>query len=114
MAWSRNEPDPLKARKLQLAEQERRLAEQMSRLAHELEHGSDASPAEVKPAEPPLWRMEEDSPRRALPEPTSARKRNLARQRRRDRLVSFLWMGLLLVALAIVLWVWKVHMSGPE
>jgi hypothetical protein len=114
MAWSSNEPDPLKARRLQLAEQERRLAEQMSRLNHELEHGSTPDPAaEPKPAEPPVWRMEEESPRRSAPESVSARRRNLARQRQRDRFVFFLCMALLLIVLGVVLWVWKTHM-GPQ
>jgi len=115
MAWSRNEPDPLKARRQQLAEQERRLAEQMARLHHELEHGVAPGPGdEVKPVEPPVWRMEEDLPRRVAVDPTAARKRNLARQRQRDRFVFFIFVAVLLVVAGIVLWVWKTHLPGPE
>ncbi len=110
MPWNRNEPDPLKARRLQLAEQEKRLAEQMSRLNHELKYGSEPPASEAnKPAEPPVWRMEDDVSSRTAPEPTPARNRDLARQRQRDRFVFFICMGLLLIVVLIVLWVWKTH-----
>jgi hypothetical protein len=118
MPWSRShrESDPLKAKRRQLEEQERLLAEKMSRLTHELQHGPDLPPAEgKKPApEPPVWRMEDDPAPRRASEPTPARKRNLARQRQRDRLIFFIVFGCLLAVTAIVLWLWKTHVPASE
>ncbi len=113
MPWSRNDPDPLKAKRRQLAEQARLLAEKMSRLAYELQHGTQPPPA-TKPAEPPVWRMEEDGTPRSGPEPAATRKRNLARQRRRDMFIFFLCMVLLLIATGFFIWLSKTHLRGED
>ncbi len=47
--WTRDEPDPLKARRRQLEEQQRRLNERISRLHEELRHGENPAPAKAKP-----------------------------------------------------------------
>jgi hypothetical protein len=110
MPWNRNDPpDPLEARRRQLAEQERRLAEERQRLHDEL-HGSGE---EAKPAEPPLWRMEDDSGNERAADPTPARKRHLARQRQRDMVLFFLFIAVLIIVFAIVLWVAYVHNTTP-
>jgi hypothetical protein len=111
MPWHRNDPDPLEARRRQLAEQERLLAEQRRRLTEELR--GELSSTEAKPAEPPVWRMEEDGLHQRASDPTPARKRNLAHQRRRDMVLFFIFIGLLLVVLVIVLWVAYVHNTAP-
>ena len=114
MPWTRNEPDPLKARKQQLAEQERQLAERMSRLNEELRNGGEPLAAgKNKVPEPPIWRLEEETSRR-VPELASARRRNLARQRQRDMVVFFLCIVLLLVATGIFIWLWKVHLRPDQ
>ncbi|MCE0522700.1 MAG: hypothetical protein LV480_07295 [Methylacidiphilales bacterium] len=113
MPWSHNDPDPLEARRRQLAEQERLLAEQRKRLTEELLQSGDASPGNVKPVEPPVWRMEEDGARQRAADPAPARKRNLARQRRRDMVFFFILTVLLLLVLVVVIWVAYVHNSAP-
>ena len=113
MPWNRNDPDPLEARRRQLAEQERLLSEQRKRLTEQLLQSGESSPANVKPAEPPVWRMEEDGPHERVTDPTPARKRNLARQRQRDRILVFGLIILLLIVLVIVLWVAYVHNTAP-
>jgi hypothetical protein len=112
MPWKRNDPDPLESRRRQLAEAERLLAEQRHRLTEEL-HQSGESGAGAKAAEPPVWRMEEDGRQERITDPLPARKRNLARQRQRDMVLFFLFIGLFLVVLVIVLWVAYVHNSAP-
>jgi hypothetical protein len=112
MAWKSNDSDPIAARRRQLAEQERLLAEQRQRITDEL-HGSGGS---VKPEDPPVWRMEEEegaAPARAT-EPTSARKRNLARQRQRDRFLFFIFIVVFLIVVGILLWVAYVHNTAPS
>jgi hypothetical protein len=101
MPWSRNEPDPLDARRRLLAEQERLLAEQKKRL-REMLHQPDAITGK-KIIEPPVWRMEEDHTRARSTEVTPARKRHLARQRQRDMVLFFIFIGVFLVVLVIVL-----------
>jgi hypothetical protein len=105
MPWKRNDPDPLEPRRRQLAEQERQLAEQRERLREMLHGNGESIPA--KRAEPPVWRMEEELHPRAG-DPASSRKRDLARQRRRDRLLFFLFIAILLI-LGLVLWLAYVH-----
>lgn len=104
MPWNRNDPDPLEARRRQLAEQERHLAEQMSQLTEELNQAGEPIPEEIKPPEPPVWRMEDDALSHRMIEPTPTRKRNLARQRQRDMILFFICIGALLAALGIFLW----------
>ena len=106
MPWNRDNPDPLEIKRRKLAEQERMLNEQMSRLAREL-HATGDTPPEVRkaPSEPPIWRLEDETTRRA-PDPTPARRqRNLARQRQRDMILFFIFVGLFLIVLALVLWI---------
>jgi hypothetical protein len=112
MPWNRNDPDPLEARRRQLAEQERLLAEQRQQLIEQL-HQSGESAANDKPAEPPVWRMEEDGLHQRAADPAPARKRNLAHQRRRDMILVFALIILFLIVLGIVLWVAHVHSAVP-
>jgi hypothetical protein len=107
MPWPRNQPDPLEIRRRELAEQQRLLVEKMSRLNEELHQGPKPAVTEPKQPEPPVWRMEEDSPRPHFVEPASARPRDLARQRQRDRFVFMICMVLLLLVICVVIWVWK-------
>jgi hypothetical protein len=111
MAWNRNDPDPLEARRRQLAEQERLLSEQRKRLTEELRQSGEPTPA--KPAEPPVWRMEEDGRHERVTDPAPARKRNLARQRQRDMVLVFGLIILFLIVVGIVLWVAHVHNTTP-
>jgi hypothetical protein len=110
MPWNRNDPDPLEARRRQLAEQERLLAEQRKRLTEELLHSDD--PAEHKRAEPPVWRMEDDVPHPRITEPSATRKRHLARQRQRDMFLFFIF-GLVFIVVVIVLLVVHSHNATP-
>ena len=112
MPWNRNDPDPLEARRRQLAEQERLLSEQRKRLTELLHQSGESLPANVKPAEPPVWRMEEDGLPQRVTEPAPARKRNLARQRQRDRFLFFVFI-LFLIVVIIVLWVAYIHNITP-
>ena len=114
MPWHRNEPDPLDARRRELAEQERRVAEQMSHLTEQLRQSGGPASADIKPVEPPVWRMEDEGFSSRVPDPTPARKRNLARQRQRDMIFFFIILGLFLVALVIGLWVAYVRNTAPN
>jgi len=111
MAWKHNDPDPLEERRRQLAEQERLLDEQRRRLRHQLENPND--PSSDAPAEPPVWRREEDGPSERAVDPTPARKRTLARQRQRDMAFAFVLIVLLLIILGIVLWIAYAHNTAP-
>ena len=113
MLWNRNDPDPLDARRRLLAEQERLLAEQRRLLTEQLQQSGDPSAAKHKPAEPPVWRMEDDVRYRVSAEPTPIRKRNLARQRQRDMALVFSLVLLLVIIVGIALWVARVHNSAP-
>lgn len=111
MPWNRNAPDPLDAKRRQLAEQERALSEQMSRLTQQLHHSGELLPEESKP-EPPVWRMEDDGSSQRAVEPTPARKRNLARQRQRDMILFFIFIAVFLIVAGIVLWLAYVHTTA--
>ena len=87
MPSNRNDPDPLETRRRQLAEQERLLSEQRRRLTEQL-HPTGESTTRVKPAEPPVWRMEDDGHHVRIVEPTP---RHLARQRQRDMVLFFIF-----------------------
>jgi hypothetical protein len=115
MAWTRNEPDPLREKRRQLEEQERLLAERMAQLTQKLQEG-DAPPGEAKAPEPPVWRLEEGSTAaRLAPELTPSRRRNLGRQRQRDMFLFFLCIVLLLIATGIFYWLWETHLRvAPE
>ena len=112
MAWNRNEPDPLESRRRQLAEQERLLSEQRRRLTEQLRPNGETASAQGKCAEPLVWRSEEDSLPTRVAEPTPARKRNLARQTRRDMIVVLVLVVLLFIVLGLVLWVAHAHIAA--
>jgi hypothetical protein len=112
MAWPRDEPDSLRAKRRQLAEQERQLAERMSKLTQELHDGPSAE--KEKTVEPPVWRMEEETAVRRTSEMSSVRRRNLARQRRRDKILFFLFIGVLVLATIIFFWVYQTHLRGTD
>jgi hypothetical protein len=109
MPWPRDEPDPLRAKRRQLAEQERELAERMSRLHQELQEDREAA---KKPPEPPVWRLEDEQVAPRAPETTSAKPRHLARQTQRDKIFFFIFMALLLVLVVIFFWVYQVHLRA--
>jgi len=103
MPWNRNDPpDPIEVKRRQLAEQERLLSEKMSQLHEELHQSGE--PPSSKPGEPPVWRLEEESVIRPLPEPAATRKGTLARQRQRDMVLFFIFIALLLIVLGFVIW----------
>jgi hypothetical protein len=111
MPWPSNDPDPLEDRRRKLAEKERLVAEQMSLLTKQLyPSGETAPPPVVKPIEPPVWRLEEES--RPV-DPMPIRKRHLARQRQRDMMVFFIAVAVLLIVMGILVWVAYVHNSSP-
>jgi len=111
MPWPRKEPDPLEARRRQLAEQQRHLSEQKKRLTERL--NSIPSSAGARRIEPPVWRREEDGPNGRDAEPTPARRRNLARQRQRDMVLFFIFIIVLLIVLGVVIWVAYVRNTIP-
>ena len=113
MPLKRNEPDPLEARRRQLAEQQRPLSEQMARLTEELHQSGEPTPEIAKPVEPPVWRLEEDGVFGSATDTMPSRKRNLARQRQRDMIFFFICIVILLVVVGIVLWVIYVH-NNPQ
>jgi hypothetical protein len=82
-------------------------------LTEQLRQPGESPPPNVKPAEPPVWRMEEDGRHDRATDPVPARKRNLARQRQRDMVLFFVCIGLLLIVVVIVLWVAHVHNAAP-
>lgn len=97
----RQEPDPLRGKRQQLAERERLLAERMSQLNEKISRGGEDVP---KPKEPPVWRLEDDIvPTQRRPEPTGAGKRVLARQRRNDKILFFVLIAALIVVILLVL-----------
>jgi hypothetical protein len=110
MLWKSNEPDPLDARRRLLAEQERLLAQQKRLLTQQLQQPGKSLEKE-KRAEPPVWRMEDESHHRVI-DPLLPRKKNLGRQRRNDMIFFFILMSLLLV-LIIVLWIVYLHNTTP-
>jgi hypothetical protein len=112
--WNRNAPDPFKDKRRILAEQERLLAERMSQLREELLHSGDPLVSDLKPVEPPVWRMEDETQSRRATDPTPARKRNLARQRQRDMIWFFVILTVFVAVLIIVLWVAYVHNTAPN
>ena len=110
MFRSRQEPDPLRDKRKQLAERERLLAERMSQLNDKLARGGEDAP---RPHEPPLWRLEDDAPpARQASEPVAVRKRVLARQRRNDMILFFVMMGALIVVILVVLALVHAHGQG--
>jgi len=110
MFRARKEPDPLRGKRQQLAERERLLAERMSQLNDKIARGGEDVP---KPHEPPVWRLEEDTPVSSRhTEPTAARKRVLARQRRNDKILFFFLIAALIGVILLVLAVAHSHGQG--
>ncbi|HUB66988.1 MAG TPA: hypothetical protein VL981_05840 [Candidatus Methylacidiphilales bacterium] len=108
MPWSRpNDSDPLEIKRRKLQEQERLLAEQMSRLTEELHKSGEPLPEEIRPSEPPVWRLEEDGAHSRVAEP--APRRNLARQRQRDKILFFVLVAILLIVLGLFIWSISAH-----
>ena len=106
MARFRDEPESLRARRRQLAQQERLLAERMSRLSQELRDGGGKPSSQPKAIEPPVWRLEDE----ATAEASSTPRRNLARERRRDKILFFLFVGVLVAASCFFFWLYQTHL----
>jgi hypothetical protein len=106
MPRPRKLPNPLAAKRLELERQERELAERMAQLHHEL-HGAETPPEPELPP-PPVWRLE-DAHDDETPELASAKRRALARHRRRDMIIFFIFVGVLALASAFFLWIWYAH-----
>lgn len=111
MPWSRDDPDPLRAKRKQLAEQEKELAERMSRLHQKMKEERESA---SKPPDPPVWRLEDEHVSPRVPEPTSAKRRNLARQTQRDKIFFFIFVALLVVAMLIFFWMYQAHLRAAE
>ncbi len=109
MPKRRDDSNPLDAKRRLLEEQERLLAQKRAELQARIETGG-ASPAVAHTDEPPVWRME-DEPHEHELEPL--RYRHLARQRRRDMVIFFACIALLLVVIAVLLWVLYARAGTP-
>jgi hypothetical protein len=110
MPKKRDDSNPLEAKRRLLEQQEKFLAQKRADLKAQLEsRGAPEAAAAAKADEPPVWRME-DEPNEFDAEP--ARYRHLARQRRRDMIVFFACIGLLLLVIAVLLWVICVHTAA--
>ncbi len=104
MPRRRNDPDPLEEMRQKLAEQERIVAEKLARIGQGLDP-DPPDPVENKPAEPPVWRLEEEGHSHQAAEMMPTRnKRHLARQRQRDMLLFFIALGILIIVMSIVVW----------
>jgi len=108
MPRRRNDPDPLEDKRRELAERERVIAEKLARIGQGLD--PDAPPEPEKPAEPPVWRLEEDGPAsRPIEMLPSRNRRHLAAQRQRDKMLFFIAFGILIIVMSIVVWVACFH-----
>jgi hypothetical protein len=104
MPKKRDDSNPLDAKRRSLEHQEKLLAQKRAELKAQLEsHGEPETAAAAKAEEPPVWRMEDEEPLDYETEP--ARYRHLARQRRRDMIVFFACITVLLIVIAVLLWV---------
>ncbi len=107
MPKKRDDSSPLEAKRRLLEEQERLLAQKRRELKEQLESkGAPEAAAAARADEPPVWRMEDDAQDYDA-EP--ARFRHLARQRRRDMVVFFACIVLLLAVIGVLLWVICAH-----
>jgi hypothetical protein len=104
MPWKSSEPDPLKEERRRLEEQQRELAAKARELQETIAPGPDGK---VR-LEPPVWRDDDTQAGRDA-EPTPARKRHLARQRRRDMIIAISLVLLLVVVIAVLLLVAYLH-----
>ena len=110
MPKKRDDSNPLDAKRRSLEQQEKLLAQKRAELKAQLESGgAPEAAAAAKADEPPVWRMEDEEPLDYDTEP--ARYRHLARQRRRDMIVFFACITVLLIVIAVLLWVVYVHTS---
>jgi hypothetical protein len=112
MPKKRDDSNPLEAKRRLLEQQEKLLAQKRAELKAQLEsRGAPEAAAAAKADQPPVWRME-DEPHDFDPEP--ARYRHLARQRRRDMIVFFACITVLLIVIAVLLWVvWGHTATAP-
>jgi hypothetical protein len=112
MPKKRDDSNPLDAKRRQLEQQEKLLVQKRAELKAQLESkGAPEAAAAAKADEPPVWRMEDEEPLEYDTEP--ARYRHLARQRRRDMIVFFACITVLLIVIAVLLWVVWGHMAPP-
>jgi len=113
MPKKRDDSNPLEAKRRSLEHQEKLLAQRRAELKAQLEsRGAPEAAAAAKADEPPVWRMEDEEPFGYETEP--ARYRHLARQRRRDMIVFFACITVLLIVIAVLLWVvWGHTASAP-
>ncbi|HEX4141554.1 MAG TPA: hypothetical protein VHY09_14490 [Candidatus Methylacidiphilales bacterium] len=110
MPKKRDDSNPLDAKRRLLEQQEQLLAQKRAELKAQLESGgAPQAAAAAKADEPPIWRIE-DEPNDYEAEP--ARFRHLARQRRRDMIVFFACIGVLLLVIAVLLWVLCIHTAA--
>jgi hypothetical protein len=100
---------PLEEKRRQLEEQERLLTQKRRELKEQLESGG-ATEAAARVDEPPVWRMEDEP---TGPEAEPAPFRHLARQRRRDMIIFFACIAVLLVVIAVLLWIILGHGPAP-
>jgi hypothetical protein len=112
MPKRRDDANPLEAKRRELEQQERLLAQKRRELKEQLESGGATEAAAAARAdEPPVWRLEDEPEEMVESEP--ARYRHLARQRRRDMIIFFACIGLLLAVIAVLLWILCVHTAQP-
>jgi hypothetical protein len=109
MPKRRDDSNPLEAKRRLLEEQERLLAQKREELRARIASGGVA-PVAARNEEPPVWRMEDEPHEHELEPPPY---RHLARQRRRDMVIFFACIALLLAVIAVLLWVVWVHGSAP-
>ncbi len=110
MPKKRDDSNPLEAKRRQLEQQEKLLAQKRAQLKAQLESGgAPETAAATKAEQPPVWRME-DEPNDFDHVPV--RYRHLARQRRRDMIVFFACIGLLLIVIVVLVWVIYIHTAA--
>ena len=110
MPWFRDDPEPLRAKRRELADKERALAARVSQLHQELRNAPEE--AARKLAEPPVWRLEEDKATRHAPDVEPGRPRDLAHQRQRDKIFFFLLIVVLLLVTALFYWLYHTHLRS--
>jgi len=112
MPWPRHESDPLKARRRQLADQERHWPSGCRNSRANSRAGRRRRGSGQESGRAPVWRMEEDGAAPKVPEAAAPRPRGLGRQRQRDMVIFFLCTAALLAIMGIVFYLWKTHVDG--